>query len=235
MFTPKIVGMVVAMATEYRNLFDKLGELKGEYKYGNITVTEFGRKGMKVFLADSGIGEISAALATELLIIKYGAEVILNFGMVGALTNRFKCKDVVLADEVVHYDFTLQLSDANAYGKYTFNRDSFILPADKDLLDYATGLLGDVPRARLMSGDKFVDVSSHKEWLKEHFGGEICDMESAGIHLACRMAGVPYLMIKTVSDNADEEAQEDFSIMAKAGVNAYVESVLILLDNWVKD
>lgn len=234
MFKPNRVGMVVAMATEYRNLFDKLGKLEGEYKYGDITVREFWRDGVQLFLADSGIGEISAAMATQLLIIKYGAEVILNFGMVGALTDRFKCKDIVLADEVVHYDFTLQMSDANAYGKYMFNRESFILPADKELLDYAEALLGNVPRARLMSGDKFVDVSSHKEWLKEHFGGEICDMESAGIHLACKMGGVPYLMIKTVSDNADESAQEDFSVMAEAGVNAYVDSVLILLDDWAK-
>lgn len=223
------IGLVVAMAEEQKHLYGSLGEIVQIYEFKNIKVTEFAYKNSKIFMADSGIGEISAALATQLLILKFGVQVIINFGVVGSLTRELGCKDIAYVNEIVHYDFSLQLSDKNSFGKYPFQRDSFIFKANDEMLSLAKAVVGDYKLARIVSGDKFIDDSNVKNWLINQFGGEICDMESAGICLTCRNHNIPFLMIKAVSDNADEEAAESFSAIVEHGVTFYIDAIKKLL------
>lgn len=224
------IGLVVAMSSEQQHLYGLLGKVENIYDFKNITVTEFSFKNSRIFMADSGIGEISASLATQLLILKFGVQLIINFGVVGSLTNELGCKDIAYVGEIVHYDFSLQLSDKNSFGKYPFQRNSFVFKANADMLELAKKEIGDYKVARIVTGDKFIDDSNVKNWLISQFDGEICDMESAGIYLACRNHDVPFLMIKAVSDNADEEATVSFSEIVNSGITFYVEAVTKLLN-----
>lgn len=228
------IGLVVAMVSEQEKLFSRLGQVVAEDMFGNIKVTTFNYNGCEVYMADSGIGEISAALSTQLLILKYGVEIILNFGVVGSLSSRFKCKDIALVNEVVHYDFSLQLSDSESFGKYPFQRDSFVFALNNDILERVNNVIGNKPLARIVTGDKFIDKSDVRNWLIDHFNGEICDMESAGIYLACRNFAVPCVMLKAVSDNADEEAVESFENIVAGGIDFYVDAVCKIIDNFAK-
>ena len=225
----KKIGLVVAMVSEQKDLFDKLGDLVGEYVFGNIKVTEFKLNDVSIYMADSGIGEISATLATQLLILKYGIEIIINFGVVGSLSDKYKCKDIVLVNEVVHYDFSLQSSDPNSFGKYPFKRDSFVFSINAEILSLVKSVIGDYPEVRIATGDKFIDVTDTRNWLINHFACEICDMESMGIYLACLNFNVPCVMLKVVSDNADEEAQDSFESIIESGVTFYTEAVSKLI------
>lgn len=58
-----------------------------------------------MYVVDSGAGEISAARATQFLITKYGVDMILNFGVVGALTDEMKTADMCVIESVIHYDY----------------------------------------------------------------------------------------------------------------------------------
>ena len=98
------------------------------------------------------------------------------------------------------------------------------------MLELAKTIIGDKKVVRIVSGDKFVDDNEFRDWLINHFGGEICDMESAGIYFACKNHNVPFLMIKAVSDSADDNANEDFQATIDAGVTFYVEAVKTLID-----
>ena len=229
----KRIGLVVAMVSEQKEVFEKLGEVVGKYSFGNIVVTEFKQGSVNIFMADSGIGEISAALATQLLIVKYGVEIIINFGVVGSLSCDYKCKDITLVKEVVHYDFSLQSSDPNSFGKYPMQRESFVFEINKDILSFVKSVIGEFPEVRIATGDKFIDVTDTRNWLINHFECEICDMESMGIYLACANFSVPCVMIKVVSDNADEEAQESFDSIIESGVTFYAEAVSKLVSKLV--
>lgn len=226
----KRIGLVVALEAERNSLYLKLGDYLKKENYGNIVVTQFKKGDLQIYMADSGIGEISAALATQLLIIKYGVEIIINFGVVGSLVNKYNSGDVVLVGEVVHYDFSMQLSDKNMAGKYPFSRDNFVLNANIKYLEIAKQLLGNINIVRIASGDKFVDMTDMKNWLVNHFSCEICDMESAGIHLACSNNSIPYIMIKAVSDNADESAAQDFAETVTKGISFYINAVEAIID-----
>ena len=82
---------------------------------------------------------------------------------------------------------------------------------------------------RIASGDKFVNDSAFKNMLVERFSCDICDMESAGLFFVCERYNLPLIMVKCVSDNADEGADESFSRVVDAGVGQYVACVKELL------
>ena len=102
----KRIGMVVALPEEQEHLIKSFGKFVDKYKFGEIKVTEFNYKDCKIFMADSGVGEIAAALSTQLLILKFNIDVILNFGVVGGLSSDLDCGGVAYVGEIVHYEFT---------------------------------------------------------------------------------------------------------------------------------
>lgn len=226
----KRIGMVVALFEEQEHLIGTFGKRVKMYKFGEIKISEYHYKDCKIYMADSGVGEIAAALSTQLLFLKFNVEVILNFGVVGGLTKDLNCGGVAYVGEIVHHDFTTSYKNKEMAGKYLFQLDSFVFEADKDMLKLAKKVIGDRKVVRIVSGDKFVDDNDFRDWLINHFGGEICDMESAGIYFACRNHGIPFLMIKTVSDSADDNASADFNATIDAGVTFYAEAVKTLID-----
>ncbi len=226
----KRIGMVVALCDEQEHLIKSFGKFVKKYDFGEIKVTEFDYKDCKIFMADSGVGEIAAALSAQMLIVKFNVDFILNFGVVGGLSNKIGCGEVVYVGDIVHYDFTTSYKDKNKAGKYLFQPDSFVFNANKQMLELAKIIIGDKKVVRIVSGDKFVDDNEFRDWLINHFGGEICDMESAGIYFACKNHNVPFLMIKAVSDSADDNANEDFQATIDAGVTFYVDAVKTLID-----
>lgn len=229
----KKIGMVVALIEEQEHLTKHFGKKVKKYMFGEIVITQFQYKDCQIFMADSGVGEIAAALSTQMLILKFDVDVILNFGVVGGLASDLNCGGVAYVGEIVHYDFTQSYKNMDTYaGKYLFQPDSFVFNADKDMLKLAKKVIGDRKVVRIVSGDKFVDDNKFRDWLINHFGGEICDMESAGIYFACHNHNIPFLMIKAVSDSADDNASTDFNATIDAGVTFYVEAVQKLLDSF---
>lgn len=227
----KRIGMVVALMEEQEHLIATFGKFVKKYKFGDISIAEFDYNESKIFVADSGVGEISAALSTQMLILKFGAQVILNFGVVGGLAKDLNCGGVAYVGEIVHYDFSDSVKNMTARaGRHLFQPDNFVFKADKKMLKLAKKVVGEYKVARIASGNKFVDDNRFKNWLINTFDCEICDMESAGVYFACRTHDIPFLMIKAVSDSADDNASADFNATIDAGVTFYVDAVKKLID-----
>lgn len=222
----KKIGLVVALEEEFRHIIKEFGGKKGEISFGNIKIMELEFNNTQLFLAETGVGEISASMATMCLILDCKVDAIINFGVVGSLKANYKAGDTVIVNEIVHYDFTASLSDPDSWGKYLFKRDSFVHEIDANTIALIRKTLGEKVRlVRIATGDKFINVSEMKNWLVSHFDCCICDMESMGIYLACHNAGIPLIMVKSVSDNADESADMDFKEVVKLGVSYYIDAV----------
>lgn len=221
----KKIGLVVAMEEEMREIYATLGKLLKIEQRGLLKISIFDNNGMELYLIGSGIGEISAAIAATVLINEYKVDAIINFGVVGSISGKYKSKDIVVVDEIVHYDFTFSVSDKEQYGKYTFNRNSFVNKIDDNALKVTDNVLSGIPKARLATADKFIDSAKFKNELLQRFGADICDMESMGLFLACRNWSVPLFMIKAVSDDADESAQLSFDEIINSGVKFYIKAV----------
>lgn len=218
------IGLVVALGCEAGSMEATLGEKVSEEQIGNMRITEYMSNGAQLYIIETGIGEISAAVATSALIYLKGVSAIINFGLAGSLKSNYKAKDIVSIRELVHYDFTLDSSDPDKTGKYLFNEDNFVNVVSYGIFADAVKSLG-ISEVRVASGDKFINSGALKEHLVNKFDCDIADMESMGIYLACKQNNIPCVMIKAISDNADESASEDFVSLISNAVDYYVEAV----------
>lgn len=217
------IGVVVAMEKEL------LPFLKGkEYELRKINaydvyVTSISGKTLYMVKLPT-VGEICAAAATQLLITAFDVQLILNFGVVGALTEKGALLSTMLVESVVHYDMDTSVMDNCPVGRYMIF-DDVAIPTDKDLIDIALSVQ-QLPVVRCASADKFVEGREAKSRLHNLFGADICDMESAGIVITAKLNNVKVLMVKAVSDslcgdgteyeqNLDKAAQEYVGFVQK--------------------
>ena len=216
------VGFLVAMENEYFPFLTKLGFLVNTEVLCGIEFCMYSSDNGEIVLAKCGIGEIASSAATSLLIGHFGCGVIVNFGLVGALVDLPK-GGVVLVKDVVHYD-----CDLTPFGRplgEPAGLDVVAFPAS--LSDFAID--SSFPLVRLASGDKFVADPERKEWIKANFSADICDMEGAGVAITAYRAGVPFIMIKLVSDAAGEGAVAEFTASKEKAFDFAVDFVLSVI------
>lgn len=221
------IGMCVAMDKEVTPFLEReASDIKTE-TIGAFKIYSFKIKDKSVYLVRSGIGEIYAAAAVQTLILKYGVEVILNFGVCGSLVKSVGVLDAVLVDSVVHYDFDLSGIDGVPIGQYP-GYDSPNIKTDEKLIELVERIQP-LKRVCCASADKFVSDSIIKAELNKNFGASVCDMECAAVLLTAKQAGIPVLIIKAVSDG--EGGADEFNKKVKAAANVYIKTVVALIEN----
>lgn len=196
----KKIGMVVAIEREIRAALEQFGTPKKEEKFGPIAVRTYEINDAELYVAHSGIGEIAASAATQLLISLYHAELILNCGVVGGLTAEMASAKTCVVTSVVHYDVDSSAIDPIPPARY-MDVPSIYIPTSDTYAEKAVTLFPELRKAICCSADKFVAEAERKAALHDMYQGDICDMESAGIALTAYRNEVPVLMIKTVADS----------------------------------
>ncbi len=195
------IGLLIAIERELA-AFLQSGEERTEETVAGKTVYKTRMEGHEIYAVHSGCGEIDAAAATMLLIVKYGCEAILNFGVTGALEEGLRVEDLFVAEKVWHYDFDVTpFSPAVKKGQYEEYPDEFI-PMDAELIKLVTERIPGIRKVAVASGDKFVEDRAEKLRLRAA-GCGICEMELAAIARVCERSGVKCLSIKCISDAFD--------------------------------
>lgn len=219
------IGIVVAMQKELDPFLQ--GKHFTQEQIKNFTVYKFEMAGKQIFaVLPMSVGEICAASAAQMLITKYDVDAIINFGVVGALTEQISLCSMMLVDSVVHHQMdTTALGDE--LGRYSCfeSRNIYI---DRKLLALAQSADSSLPLVRCASGDKFVDSATEKQFLHDTFGADICEMEAAGITICCKLNDVPCLLVKVVSDSLTGGAGEFMENVHKASerFKAFVDKLL---------
>ncbi len=202
----KKIGMLVAV--EMDAVLRRYGTAERVETRHGFEMHLYNMGAYELYVLRSGAGEIAAAAAAELLIDRYEVELIVNFGVVGGLTAEMAQTKTCVVEKVVHYDFDTVEYDHCLPGQYMGYPDEFLRPAP-ELIDKATALCPELKRVTCASGDKFVAGEAAKSALHTRWGAHICEMEAAAVVLTCDRAGVPCLLIKTVSDGLTQGG-EDF-------------------------
>lgn len=202
----KKIGMLVAV--EMDAVLRRYGTAKRVENRHGFQMHLYDMGEYEVYVLRSGAGEISAAAAAELLIDRYEVELIVNFGVVGGLTAEMGQTKTCVVERVVHYDFDTTEYDHCLPGQYMGYADAYLRPSPA-LIDRAVALCPQLKRVTCASGDKFVAGKAAKSALHERWDADICEMEAAAVVLTCDRAGIPCLLIKTVSDGLTQGG-EDF-------------------------
>ncbi|MBQ8726532.1 MAG: 5'-methylthioadenosine/S-adenosylhomocysteine nucleosidase [Clostridia bacterium] len=225
----KKIGMVVAMQSEVENFLSQK----------NLQVERFEKRGFKVMTfsigqnlaicVQSGVGEIFAASATQMLICEYDVDAVVNFGVCGSLVDGLKVGEVALVKGVAHYDFDTSAIDGCEVGRY-LQFPEVTIWASEDLISKVKSVSPDIQTVICASADKFVADEKIKENLAKTFGASVCEMESAGVLLTCLNAGVPCLIVKAVSDG--KGGAEEFKRMVNYSSRQYVDLIFNLFQNY---
>ncbi|MDE6208837.1 MAG: 5'-methylthioadenosine/adenosylhomocysteine nucleosidase [Lachnospiraceae bacterium] len=229
-----MVGIIGAMEVEVAKLKEMLTDTETLEKAG-MTFLSGKLNGKDVVVVRSGIGKVNAGICTQILVDAYNVDYIINTGVAGSLNNDINIGDIVLSSDTLQHDM-----DATGFG-YEIGvipqMKQSVFEADKRLIDIAKKCFEDkitdvnVFVGRIVSGDQFISDKDKKNWLVENFKGYCTEMEGAAIAQAAYLNGVPFIVIRAISDKADDSATEDYpTFEAKAAAHC-----VKLLEEMIKE
>ncbi|MCR4609987.1 MAG: 5'-methylthioadenosine/S-adenosylhomocysteine nucleosidase [Eubacterium sp.] len=191
------IGIIIAIERELQAFLENGSEITEEQVGGN-TIYHTKMEGHDISAILSGYGEIDAAAATQILILQSGCDIILNFGVTGALVPGMKVKDLFVVRRVCHYEYDVSPIDPVKEHQYEEFPDEYI-PLDDSLLAKAEEILPEIKEVTVASGGRFIEKKEDKDYLAS-LGCQICDMEIAAISRICWKNNVKCLSIKCISD-----------------------------------
>ncbi len=206
------IGIIGAMEQEVAILKASLTNLIETSKAGaNYFSGQI--NGVDVVLLQSGIGKVSAAIGTTLLIDNYQPDVIINTGSAGGFAASLTMGDVVISSEVRHHD-----ADVTAFGyeigQMAGQPAAFI--ADEKLVTVAEQAVATLEgkhavKGLICTGDAFVCSADKQQFIRQHFPSVIAvEMEASAIAQTCHQFDVPFVVVRAISDVADKESPMSF-------------------------
>lgn len=228
------IGLIFADDTEYVPFVKRMDkyEVRNEKKRNNegcvITVLK-GNRTIEIHAVQSGIGKAKAAAAAAFLIADDKIDFIINLGFSGAVSG---LRRGMIACGVSYCEVDFDLSPLGYPVGQKDRAVPAIIPADEKLVDLVCRL-DYIVKAKMGTGDFFLDNAQRKQEILDTFGINSFDMESGAIADVCRNQGVPFVSVRKISDDADDSATSAYCNMAysdDASLNAtmcdFIEKVI---------
>jgi adenosylhomocysteine nucleosidase len=220
------LGIIGAMQIEIENLKPSIKNQKTSTISG-VNFIEGEVNGVPVVAAVSGIGKVFAAICTEIMLLHFGVDHVINIGVAGSLVPTLKVLDVAVAESAVQHDMnTTAVGDPlgliSGINVINFEADADLRKNVTDVLS-ARGINYEV--GVIASGDLFVDTNKQRETIRTRFDAIAADMEGASIAQTCYVNKVPFTLIRSISD-ADGSAMDYNTFAGKAAE----QSIAIVLD-----
>lgn len=208
-----MTGIIGAMQVEISTIRGLMENKKTE-KIGGMEFVSGTLHGKEIVTAVCGIGKVAAAMCAQAMIIRYAPDRIINTGVGGSLSTKLDIGDIAVGETLVQHDMdTSPIGDPKGFisGIGLVN-----IPADKevcDLLEKGIASLNGIKALRgiIASGDQFIADDASKERIKKEFGAVVCEMEGASIAQVCYTNGVPFGVVRAVSDCADGSSHMDYA------------------------
>lgn len=225
------IGVITAMEEELEVLLKELTDVEKEVVSRNTIYK--GRMGNKEVVASvCGIGKVNAAISTQTLIREYGIDSVVHVGVAGSLKEDIGIGNIVIADNVVQYDV-----DATIFGDrlgQVPRLDTFDFKCDKNLVDLAKSVSEENVEnktfvGRIVTGDQFLTSKEKVDSLVKEFDALAADMESASIAQTCYLNDIPFVVIRTISDNGDDTSHTDYENYKDKAIENYLNLIKKLL------
>lgn len=220
------IGCVIADECEYLPFLNFAKENSAtETKKRGRDAVEFSYNGKEIIAVKAGIGKVNAAATAAFLIADDKADIILNFGLSGAISGLLK-NDLVAGSTYIECDFDLT---AIGYELGKKPQETYIYNADKTLFDTAMKIDG-MKEAKCGCGDLFLADPVKKKLYKDTFGITEFDMETGAIASVCHDADIPFLAIRQISDTADDAAVESYTELNNQCTATLTQTVKTLIE-----
>jgi len=226
------IGIIGAMEEEVNQLKDCMAEVKVVKKAG-MEFLEGVLEGKACVVVRSGIGKVNAAVCTQILIDDYSIDLVINTGVAGSLKAEINIGDLVISEDALQHDM-----DATGFG-YGYGviprMETSVFKADENITSLAVKICKEVNpdigvfKGRVVSGDQFISGKEKKDWLSEQFKGLCTEMEGGAIAQAAYLNNTPFLIIRAISDKADDSAHMDYGAFEEKAIEHTVKLVKAFL------
>ena len=213
------IGVLGAMPEEVALLTQRLEEPQAKTLAG----VEFhtGRMaGRQVTVCCAGMGKVNAAAAAQLLITVFGAKALLFSGIAGNMTSKIGIGDVCIGETVVYHDAELSMIAQSAPFQTEYHGDPALVRA---ALDACAACGVKAIAGKIATGDTFVGDAETKKVIEEKCHPDCVEMEGAAVSQVAGRNGVPCVILRAMSDNADESGYEVL-VVKQFSITEYVKT-----------
>lgn len=229
------IGIIGAMDEEIKLLKENIS-IREEVVKATISFYVGTLHDKEVVVCKSGVGKVNAAITTQLLIDHFSVTNIIFTGVAGAVDPKLNIGDIVISIDAIQHDI-----DASPLGfkkgEVPMFDYSSTFRADEKLITLAERAASALPTVNVMkgtilSGDQFIADQEKVAQLEKSFGGACVEMEGAAVAHVAMLNETPFVIIRSMSDKANGEANVNFTEFTKLAsersfsiVNSIVENI----------
>ena len=227
------IGVIGAMEVEIAALKDSMETARVTERAG-MEFCEGRIGGLEVVVVRSGVGKVNAGICVQVLVDLFGVTHVLNTGVAGSLDNNIDIGDIVVSTDAVYHDvdatiFGYAPGEVPQLGVKSFAADEDLRRTAADAVRKAAPQIG-VHEGRIVSGDQFIASREVRERIAERFGGACTEMEGAAIAQAAWINRVPFVILRAISDKADESVHVSYDEFEAEAAEHCARIVLYVLN-----
>ena len=213
------IGIIGAMDLEVDALKAQL-QLEKEVTKAGMTFCEGTLNDAKVVIVKCGIGKVNAGMCVQILADLFDVTHIINTGVAGSLNADLDIGDILISTDAIYHDFDTTIfgyapGQVPGTSQAAFTADSHMvalaMESCKETCPDITCRSG-----RVVTGDQFVSSKEVKDRLINDFGGFCTEMEGCAIAHAATLNNLPFVIIRAISDKADDSAEMDYPTFERA-------------------
>ncbi|MDZ5471346.1 5'-methylthioadenosine/adenosylhomocysteine nucleosidase [Bacillus sp. 31A1R] len=221
------IGIIGAMQIEIDLILDQMDVFE-EFLFAGFPFYTGTLHGKSIVLTRCGVGKVNSAACTQIMVDRFQVDCIINTGIAGSLGKDISVCDMVISSDVTHHD----VRKAQMKNLFPF-QESFL--ANQNLIELAkkacesSDLKLTYHCGRIISGECFVSESHLKENLIQNYSPACVEMEGSSVGHVSFINQVPFVILRCISDNADEEASisyENFEKLA-ASQSAFIVNEMV--------
>jgi len=209
------IGIIGAMDIEV-NMLKQMCTSVNTVQSGGRTYVEGLLDGIPVVIVQCGVGKVNAALCAQRLILQFEVTHVINTGIAGAMASGLRVQDIVVSTNAVYHDF-----DVSGFGYPKCKvpgRETIDFVADEKMIEAAVSSFENLEEAkghaiikgRIASGDQFIASKSQKDTIRTDCNPACVEMEGSAIAHACEINEVPFVIIRCMSDMADDNGHDTY-------------------------
>ncbi len=180
-------------------------------------------KGVECVLAMAGVGKVNAGITAEIMASKYDVDAVIFSGVAGGINPKLDIGDIIISEKVFHHDYgVIEPAGFTPWDTVGYAADTFLIRLARDKAGKVTfqdvpekicketGHYPKVTTGRVVTGDQFIACEEKRQWLEKIFRADCVEMEGAAVAQVCAINRIPFLIIRCLSDLANENADVDF-------------------------
>ena len=228
------IAIMGAMPEEVAPILERLDDVV-EVNYAKNKYYKAKYRDIEVVVAYSKIGKVFSTLTASTMLQMFACDILLFTGVAGAVNPDLKIGDLVVASKLAQHDLDITIF-GHPHGYVP--EGSVYVEADRDLIALskmvASEMGVDVKEGIIATGDQFIASEERKNFIAETFKADALEMEGASVAVVCDALGVPFFILRSISDSADMDAGFNFEEFVESSAKVSAEFLMKMIDRLAK-